>query len=57
MYGDYKEIHFEPPHVLIFSNTMCPREDMSEDRWVVYMLNNNQLIKMSSNKSKLTNIS
>lgn len=47
MYGDYKEIYFEPPHILIFSNTLCPREYMSEDRWVVFMLNNNQLINMS----------
>jgi len=33
MYGKYQSLLFEPPHVVIFSNHMCPRNKMSKDRW------------------------
>jgi len=48
MYGEYKEIYFEPPHIIILSNEVCPRQFMSEDRWKVYMLTNYQLVNLSA---------
>jgi len=38
MYGLYKSLIFEPPHVVIFSNTLPPKDSMSHDRWQVYRM-------------------
>jgi len=35
MYGIYKSLMFNPPHVVIFSNTVPPKDSMSPDRWKV----------------------
>ena len=40
MYGQYKTIFFEPPHVIVFSNERCPKQMMSEDRWEIIDLSN-----------------
>jgi hypothetical protein len=34
MYGNYKSLFLEPPHVLVFSNNECPIKLMSADRWI-----------------------
>ena len=35
MYGDYKEIYFEPLHIILLANTIFPRKYMSENRLIV----------------------
>lgn len=52
MYGDYKCLLQAPPHVIIFSNFLPPTDYLSEDRWRCYMLNNKQLMNMTTNEIK-----
>lgn len=49
MYGQYSTLMFDPPHILIFANSLCPTEYLSEDRWHIYLLNQNQLVNISDN--------
>lgn len=44
MYGQFKQILFDPPHVVIFANFDCPRHKLSADRWKNYTIQNKQLI-------------
>lgn len=46
MYGLHKQLIFEPPHVVIFSNTLPPQDSMSADRWFVYSMEDKYLVKM-----------
>lgn len=39
---------FNPPHVIVFANTLPEFSKMSLDRWVVYTLNNKILTRMTS---------
>lgn len=39
MYGKFMQLIFEPPHVVVFANTHCPRGLMSSDRWRTYIIN------------------
>jgi hypothetical protein len=45
-YGKYKQLLMNPPHVIVFSNDKCPKELMSQDRWLKFEIKNNQLKKM-----------
>jgi len=50
MYGLYKSLIFEPPHVVIFSNTWPPNNTLSADRWDVYlMIDDKTLLKQPEN--------
>jgi len=40
MYGRYKNLIMDPPHIVVFSNRKCPKEDLSPDRWVSYSIDN-----------------
>lgn len=37
-YGKYQQLLMEPPHVIVFSNMICPKDKLSLDRWNVYFL-------------------
>jgi hypothetical protein len=39
MYGNYRSLFLEPPHVLVFSNKECPLKLMSDDRWCWIRIN------------------
>lgn len=38
MYGKHQQLMMDPPHVIIFSNIVCPIGMMSEDRWRNYQI-------------------
>lgn len=38
MYGKYAKLMMSPPHVVVFSNEICPKGMMSEDRWASYRI-------------------
>lgn len=44
MYGQFKQLMFNPPHIVVFSNFACPYKKLSLDRWAYYKLVNKQLI-------------
>lgn len=44
MYGSFKQLLFDPPHVVIFANFDCPRHKLSADRWNNFILQNKQLL-------------
>jgi len=46
MYGQFKQLLFDPPHIIIFSNKDCPTAKLSRDRWHEYQIVNNELIKL-----------
>lgn len=35
MYGKNAQLLMDPPHVIVFSNMICPIEKMSSDRWIL----------------------
>jgi len=43
-YGNYGSLVIEPPHVIIFSNRQAPISKMSEDRWRVWGIVDNELV-------------
>lgn len=45
-YGQSSVMMFDPPHVVIFSNMICPREKMSGDRWLIYHIVDKRLLHM-----------
>lgn len=38
MYGESKELFLKPPHILVFTNKICPITLLSEDRWQNYYI-------------------
>lgn len=38
MYGKHASLLMDPPHIICFSNTKCPLELMSYDRWEPYLI-------------------
>lgn len=43
MYGQFKQMLFEPPHIIVFSNKDCPTGKLSRDRWISYAIINLEL--------------
>jgi hypothetical protein len=39
MYGEYKTLIMDPPHLFIFSNQQCPRKSLSDERWRIFRIN------------------
>lgn len=37
-YGQSKKLMFDPLHIIIFSNDVCPADKLSMDRWVSYFM-------------------
>lgn len=37
-YGTYTKLIFTPPHIVIFSNSRCPVNKLSGDRWKCYII-------------------
>lgn len=37
-YGQYKSMIFDPPHIVVFSNMVCPYDKLSSDRWKVFYI-------------------
>ena len=42
MYGKNAQILMDPPHVVVFSNRICPVDKMSSDRWIQVEINENK---------------
>lgn len=38
-YGKHQTLMLDPPHIVVFSNMVCPIKLMSEDRWEKYVIN------------------
>jgi len=38
MYGESKELFLKPPHILVFTNKVCPITLLSKDRWQNYCI-------------------
>lgn len=50
----FQQKYFEPPHVWVFTNTLPPKELLSEDRWVYWTINKEfELIPYIPNKTAL----
>lgn len=47
MYGQYKTLMFEPPHIVVFANAPCPVGLLSKDRWQSYELRSLLLNKLN----------
>lgn len=45
MYGKYQTMLFDPPHVVVFSNSKCPAAKMSKDRWIDETIYNKKFMK------------
>ena len=39
MYGKNQSLLLDPPHIIVFSNMVCPVNSMSSDRWIQYTIN------------------
>lgn len=37
-YGQHKQLLLDPPHIVVFSNGICPSRMMSKDRWKEYLI-------------------
>lgn len=48
MYGKTAKLMMEPPHIIIFSNALCPQQSLSTDRWHRYMLKNLHLHRLEN---------
>lgn len=42
-YGESKTLLMEPPHIVVFTNMICPQDKLSTDRWNIYYLINKEL--------------
>ena len=38
-YGKHQTLMLDPPHIVVFSNMLCPQKLMSQDRWEKYVIN------------------
>lgn len=38
MYGQNESLLLDPPHIVVFSNKMCPQQMMSKDRWKTFCI-------------------
>jgi hypothetical protein len=38
MYGESKELFLKPPHIIVFTNKICPITLLSQDRWQNYYI-------------------
>lgn len=45
MYGQFKQLLFEPPHVVVLTNNDPPRALLSKDRWLTFLIQNKNLVK------------
>lgn len=43
-YGKYESSLFKNPHIVVFSNMICPQSKMSSDRWKNYFIVDKQLL-------------
>lgn len=50
MYGKSTTLFMEPPIVIIFSNSECPTEKLSVDRWRKYYIISNKLIELKDER-------
>lgn len=48
-YGKNQELMLDPPHIIMFSNSACPKQFLSEDRWETYMITDKKTLLSLSN--------
>lgn len=44
---EFKDEYFEPPNIIVFTNIVPDRSLLSEDRWIVWSILNNELVPHS----------
>jgi len=49
-YGNYQELVMDPPAVMIMSNSRCPVEKLSADRWQCFIIKDKHLLYSLDNK-------
>lgn len=53
-YG-FKDLWFSPPEICIFSNSLPNMSLLSKDRWKIWIIKDNELLKFNPDKIKLLN--